>query len=152
VRAGLTPKFKDVETLCSMLDYSMRSVEQNKLTSCQTSLSQNKPYLCEFRPTVDEFSIQQIRLEHKDVLNSGESLIIPKCESGSILIVIESQDDKKFVLEANHKSHVARVGHVYFIDANTDIFLKFDSKNQVDQLDNSKCSFLAYRAYCDIKS
>ena len=31
VRAGLTPKFKDVETLCSMLDYSMRSAAENKL-------------------------------------------------------------------------------------------------------------------------
>jgi mannose-6-phosphate isomerase len=42
VRAGLTPKFKDVAVLCDMLDYSMKSSQDNKLTSTRTGLSAGK--------------------------------------------------------------------------------------------------------------
>lgn len=33
VRAGLTPKFMDVPTLCSMLDYTPKSATANKFTA-----------------------------------------------------------------------------------------------------------------------
>ena len=51
VRAGLTPKFKDVNVLCQMLDYSMRSIDDNKLSSTKLETSIGKDYLIEYRPT-----------------------------------------------------------------------------------------------------
>ena len=33
VRAGLTPKFMDVETLCEMLDYTPKNANANKFTA-----------------------------------------------------------------------------------------------------------------------
>lgn len=149
VRAGLTPKFKDVETLCSMLDYSMRSASENKLASVRTKLSQDKPYLCEFRPVVDEFSIQQIRIKKEHLVDDKDTFLIPKCDSGSILIVIETTDDSCFEIGNTKEIVGAKIGLVYFIDANTDIHFKLKDLKATGLGNNV---LLAYRAYCDIKS
>lgn len=147
VRAGLTPKFKDVETLCSMLDYSMRSANDNKLASTRTEFSQDKTYLTEFRPTVDEFSIQQIRIE-KCHLKDNNKFILPKSKSGSILILVETGSESgRF--ETKDNSLEAKVGLVYFIDANTDVYYNLSNTEEVG---SDKDVLLAYRAYCDIKA
>lgn len=147
VRAGLTPKFKDVETLCSMLDYTMRSASENKLSSTKTSLSQNKDYLCEFRPTVDEFSIQQVHITNEHLTNNNTSFLLPKSESGSILIVVEADSDSGS-FQAGASNLQAKVGQVYFIDANVDVYFNVGSNAH----DDSRNILLAYRAYCDIKA
>jgi len=150
VRAGLTPKFKDVETLCSMLDYTMRSANENKLTPIRTAFSQDKPYLAEFRPTVDEFSIQQIKItnDHLNIGSSANKFLLPKSESGSILIVVEQNCEAKFETDsANGLESCA--GLVYFIDANTDVEFVVGAGMKADTGDSV---VLAYRAYCDIKA
>ncbi len=146
VRAGLTPKFKDVDTLCSMLDYTMRSADENKLASTRTHLSQDKTYLTEFRPTVDEFSIQQIHITGE---NKETDFLIPKSNSGSILIVIESETAPGYFITGDcGRQREAKAGLVYFIDANTDIIYKSNGLSNL----KSGTRLLAYRAYCDIKA
>jgi mannose-6-phosphate isomerase len=143
VRAGLTPKFKDVRVLCEMLDYSMRSIDETKLKS--TTSATNPTNVRDFRPSVDEFSVQEIRL---DATSSCASLRLPKLDSASILIVIESNSSSSHFMAPNNTNELvkyeARPGLVYFIGANAEVelFLGVD-KN---------ASFLAYRAYVDIKS
>lgn len=158
VRAGLTPKFKDVDTLCEMLDYTMRSANDNKLQSTKTEFSKNLSYLSEFRPTVDEFSIQEIRLETTH-LEGGNKMkfLIPKSESGSILILVEVNTSESSFFEAKNKKDEllclnAKVGLVYFIDANTDIYYNVVKvlENKIESETNNV--LLAYRAYCDIKN
>lgn len=130
-----------------MLDYSMRSVNDNKLAPTRTSLSQDRTYLIEFRPTVDEFSIQQIHIKNSDLnMKANNEFLIPKCDSGAILIVIEASGSSVFT-SVNGKLE-CQVGLVYFINANTDIHFCVDSNNVSN---SSNTVLLAYRAYCDIK-
>ena len=152
VRAGLTPKFKDVKVLCDMLDYSMRSAENNKLSSTKTELSLNFDYLIEYRPSVDEFSVQQIQIERQHALKSRKFLI-PKCQSGSILIIneIDKSSNSYFCLEdSNKKISPICNGLVYFIDAMTDVYFVIEASDS--NINSSESLFLlAYRAYSDIK-
>ena len=135
VRAGLTPKFKDVSVLISMLDYSMRSAEDNKLQ--QLVLTHN---LTEYKPTVDEFSVQQIRTSE-----SGQ-LVLPSKSTASILIVVENSfDESRFESESSSQLS-ARSGLVYFIEPNVNVTFHASSKSDM------KSEFLAYRAFIDIKS
>ena len=151
IRAGLTHKFRDVDTFCSMLDYSMRSEDETKLHPTRTNLSLDKEYLIEYRPSVDEFSVQQIRIEKKH-LKSNSRFIIPKCASASILLVIElnsANADHHFEHDNGKRKLLARSGHSYFADANTDVYFVCDSNNVSD--DDGDIILLAYRAYCDLK-
>ena len=59
VRAGLTPKFKDVSTLCSMLSYKCQSIEQtiypaekSKSDSCNTI----------YDPPIPDFTVNKIEV------------------------------------------------------------------------------------------
>jgi mannose-6-phosphate isomerase len=149
VRAGLTPKFKDVNVLCEMLDYTMRSSEDNKLEATRTSFSDNLDYLVEFRPSVDEFSVQQIRIMERHTKNKS-LFLIPKSDSGSILILVEVNISKCHFEISDGSKLDAKAGLVYFIDAAQDINLVMEG-HENHQSDES-IIILAYRAYCDIKS
>lgn len=57
VRAGLTPKFKDVETLCNMLTYKMDSPKA-KLFS---PIKENE-FIEVFAPPVKDFAVAKIHV------------------------------------------------------------------------------------------
>ena len=59
VRAGLTPKFKDVSTLCEMLDYSSRTPESNMF---QATRAADDDCLTVFDPPVPDFTVAQIKV------------------------------------------------------------------------------------------
>lgn len=150
VRAGLTPKFKDVNILCEMLDYSMRSIDENILQSTKIESSIDKDYLIEYRPSVDEFSVQQIKITNQT--DNGDNVarfLIPKNESGSILIIVEldSNTDSYFELDNGTQINGLKSGCVYFIDSLVDITYVAKSRTE-----NKTTLLLAYRAFCDIKS
>jgi mannose-6-phosphate isomerase len=78
VRAGLTPKFKDVEILCEMLDYTMSSIEQNKLRPIHSDLFD---YLDDYKPAnIDEFSVQRLLITSKHIENK-KRLLMPASAS-----------------------------------------------------------------------
>ncbi|XP_062023856.1 mannose-6-phosphate isomerase 2-like [Rosa rugosa] len=74
VRAGLTPKHRDVKTLCSMLTYKqgfpeiMRGVAMN-------------PYVTRYIPPFDEFEVDRCHLP------GGESTEFPAVAGPSIFVV-----------------------------------------------------------------
>lgn len=57
VRAGLTPKFKDVATLCAMLDYHGKSAEDNKFLPLT-----DDPRISVFNPPVPDFTLARIEV------------------------------------------------------------------------------------------
>lgn len=57
VRAGLTPKFVDVETLCSMLNYK----GENASDKIFNSLTEDK-YTKLFKPPVKDFAVAEIQV------------------------------------------------------------------------------------------
>lgn len=123
VRAGLTPKFKDVKTLCSMLTYNSRSPSEQVLKP-NTVDKFTKSYIV----PVPEFVVDAIEVREEDIVASLEYKLEAK-ESGSILIAIHGdatvQNDKLFP------------GYVGFIPAATSL-----------QISNIKSPLLLYRAYC----
>lgn len=76
---------------------------------------------------------------------------MPKKESGSILIITEANLEDIQFESGEQVKHEARQGLVYYIDANTDVYLKFNKQKMTHQSDSSEILFLAFRAYCDIK-
>lgn len=57
VRAGLTPKFKDVDTLIDMLDYTPRPAESNIMKS---SVREDNSSVTVFKPPVPDFGVHKI--------------------------------------------------------------------------------------------
>lgn len=58
IRAGLTPKYKDVETLCSMLNYRGEPAK-NKLYK---SIKEDS-YCRLFKPPIPDFAVVKIEVE-----------------------------------------------------------------------------------------
>lgn len=58
VRAGLTPKFKDVETLCSILDYECTSRSERMFRPAQED-----EFTLLFKPPVPDFAVAQITVK-----------------------------------------------------------------------------------------
>ena len=62
VRAGLTPKFKDVEVLTQMLTYQAKSSADQLLTG--VSCAPHSPHSLLYDPPIEEFSVVLTRLDH----------------------------------------------------------------------------------------
>ena len=64
VRAGLTPKYVDVETLVSMLEYEMVSAESRKFQSTKID------DCCDlFNPPVPDFAVEKIQVSQFLLIN-----------------------------------------------------------------------------------
>lgn len=59
VRAGLTVKFRDKETLCQMLSYEMRSPEENMFKPCRHP---SVPHAMVYDPPTPEFAVAKITI------------------------------------------------------------------------------------------
>ncbi|CAF1515127.1 unnamed protein product [Adineta ricciae] len=119
VRAGLTPKFKDIPTLIDMLDYQPLTIQQTKFPG--KKISEN---ITEFDPrqisSIDDFIVQEIR---------GKTGCINAIDQPSLMIIVQGQG-------------VMNDGKVQFNEAS--VFL-IEKQTAVDfKSDNN---ILAYRAY-----
>jgi len=114
VRAGLTPKLRDVPTLLSMLTYST--------TTFANQLMEKVPYKSSKRtilydPPIDEFSVLLTELE------AGEEEEHPAIQGPSIFIVIKSAGS--FEWNNGSESHDLKGdGEVFFIAAGASIKFK----------------------------
>jgi mannose-6-phosphate isomerase len=77
VRAGLTPKFKDVDTLCNMLTYNTGLPNVTKGTAVDA-------HLREYDAPVPEFRLQRVGLTSAD----GE-YALPDPDSAAIVVVVQ---------------------------------------------------------------
>uniref|UniRef100_A0A183BU46 mannose-6-phosphate isomerase n=1 Tax=Globodera pallida TaxID=36090 RepID=A0A183BU46_GLOPA len=120
IRAGLTPKFKDVPTLCSSLTYRMYAppiFEPKKLADGVT----------EYAPSVEEFAVHKIE--------SKVSTLRP-ISAGSILIVVAGS---AILLEVDEKQQHERqivLGDVLFL-----------TKDLNASLRDTSSDFLAFRSF-----
>ena len=109
VRAGLTPKFKDIDTLCSMLDYAPGPVERfacnwtDEDEYCQVSI-----------PPVPDFAMARLRLPVSATATDGYRL--PSRPNASILLILQGRglilnDDSKKLQQQ------LRAGQILFLKA-----------------------------------
>ncbi|KAM6202773.1 mannose-6-phosphate isomerase isoform 2-T2 [Rhynchocyon petersi] len=114
VRAGLTPKFIDVPTLCEMLNYTPTPSKDRLFPPKQ---SQGDPYLSIFDPPVSDFTIMKI-----EVPGSVTEYKVSALDSASILLMIQG------TVTASTPTTQALIplqrGGVLFIGANESVSLK----------------------------
>jgi mannose-6-phosphate isomerase len=131
IRAGLTPKFKDVNVLTDMLTYRYGSAESQILAPIPYN---NNKLTVLYDPPIEEFSVSMTQinsLEKKEVFDG-----IP---GPSVIIVT----DGKGTLKVDNLSESLEPGSVFFVGANVPITIEAeaDSSNKLD----------LFRAFCTSK-
>lgn len=106
VRAGLTPKFKDVDVLVEMLTYHYGSAESQKMAPVKYG-----DHSLLYDPPIDEFAVILTKL------NKDETESHPSIDGPSILIVTSGSGK----LSGEKSDYDLEEGYVYFIGANTTI-------------------------------
>ena len=124
VRAGLTPKYKDISTLTSMLTYNSAPADEQKMKPFKFK---NCRYSTLYDPPIEEFSVVRTELknaEEKMDPVDGPSLIIVTSGNGNL-----SSKGAEFTLKE---------GSVWFIGAGDEITLK------------SKGEMVTHRAFVEV--
>ena len=106
VRAGFTPKFKDVSTLTTMLTYSYAPISEQKmsptdypyLTLNRAAYSSGSSAIL-YDPPIEEFSVVKTELKAKEAKATfesiqGPSIIICTAGSGSISVGPKKEEMK----------------------------------------------------------
>lgn len=126
VRAGLTPKYVDKDTLCQMLTYNMKSAQENIFPSIVHPLY---PYVHIYEPPVSDFAVHRIAIPV-----SCEDFILPVIPGPSTMVVIYGvlQMECCGAVELMHK------GTVIFLPANRHVKFR-----------NCTESAMVFRAYCN---
>jgi mannose-6-phosphate isomerase len=124
VRAGFTPKYKDIGTLTSMLTYNSAPADEQKM---KPSPFQQCRYSTLYDPPIEEFSVVRTELDGSEEMMEpidGPSLIIVTSGSG----ILVGQDWEWEIKE----------GSVWFVGAGEKISLK------------SKGEMVTHRAFVEV--
>ena len=139
VRAGFTPKFKDVPTLTSMLTYSYAPIEEQKMTPT------DYPY-CKFNaagfksdsqcilydPPIEEFSVLKT-----DLNDDGAKVTYDPIDGPSIVICTQG----KGKISVGSKTEDMKEGFVYFVGATAELVLE----------NNGSTPFVTFKAFCELE-
>lgn len=130
VRAGFTPKFKDVKNLVEMLTYSYDSVEKQKMPLLSHPKTSGEAKSVLYDPPIEEFAVLQTlfaetnQKQHFSKFN-GPSILIATKGLGSLVV----GDSKKEV----------KTGYVYFIGPDVEV-----------DLESAEPEFTTYRAFVEV--
>ncbi|KAF9182969.1 Mannose-6-phosphate isomerase [Haplosporangium sp. Z 767] len=127
VRAGLTPKFKDVEVLTRMLTYQAKPGTDQLLTGV---LCTPTGHSLMYDPPIDEFSIILTTLDHakeKERLRGAEGPSVVIVTKGSGVI----RSEKRYESDQDVVEVVAEAGNVFFVGANTPFSIEAQSEEGV---------------------
>ncbi|PVV03457.1 hypothetical protein BB560_002046 [Smittium megazygosporum] len=131
IRAGLTPKFRDVETLLNTVTYDFGSPQSRIFVPVpwkNSSKDHPSKFTSLYNPPIDEFAVLKTELPP----NSSDSL---KINGPSILIAVEGSGS----IHSSSTSLPLASGFVYFIPANVPFEIS-SSKNE---------SICTVTAFCD---
>ena len=138
VRAGFTPKFKDVETLVSMLTYSYAPIAEQKMTPADypyatlSAAAYSSGSSCIlYDPPIEEFSVVKTELKRKGAKATFEAVAGP-----SIVICIDGTGS----IAVGPKSEGMKSGYVYFVGATAEVVLESNSDDR----------FLTFKAFCEL--
>lgn len=129
VRAGFTPKFKDVKNLTEMLTYAYAPPADQKMKPEEWDKGSGKGRSILYDPPIDEFSVVQTTIksgeieEHKGV--RGPSIIIATTGSGRYTV--------------GNKSVDVQEGQVFFVGAEADLKIEADG------------DMVTYRAFVELE-
>lgn len=134
VRAGFTPKFKDVENLVEMLTYSYESVEKQKMPLLPFAKSSGEAVTSVlYDPPIAEFSVLQTIFDKK----SGQKQQFAEFDGPSIVIATNGTGSIRIKGEA---AKTVETGYVFFVAPGTEIELESTSTD---------APFTTYRAFVE---
>lgn len=135
VRAGFTPKFKDVKNLVEMLTYSYDSVEKQKMPLLPFPKSKGEAITSVlYNPPIAEFAVLQTIFETK----SGKIQTFDKFDGPSIIICTEGTGSIK--IKGSDEVLPVETGFVFFIGPDVEIELQSLSTDK---------PFTTYRAFVE---
>ncbi|KAH6724797.1 mannose-6-phosphate isomerase [Leptodontidium sp. MPI-SDFR-AT-0119] len=137
VRAGFTPKFKDVDTLVDMLTYSYAPIEEQKMepvdypyvTLNSTAYSSASAAIL-YDPPIEEFSVVKTDLKKNGAKATFEAIAGPSifiCTTGSGKISV------------GPKVEEVKPGYVYFVGSTAEVVLESESDD-----------FTTFKAFCEL--
>lgn len=135
VRAGFTPKFKDVKNLVSMLTYSYAPIDEQKMKPQPFARGSNtdseSPTSVIYDPPINEFAVIKTELAggQKEIFKpiEGPSIVICTNGGGSIVVGPKKESVKK--------------GFVYFVGATAKVVLEADEGTEL---------FITFRAFTEM--
>ncbi|CAG8980251.1 hypothetical protein HYALB_00009834 [Hymenoscyphus albidus] len=139
VRAGFTPKFKDVDTLVTMLTYNYAPIEEQKMepvdypyvTLNRVAYSSGSGAIL-YDPPIEEFSVVKTDLKKKGAKATFEPIAGPSifiCTTGSGKISV------------GPKVEEVKAGYVYFAGATAEVILESDGDEE----------FTTFKAFCELQ-
>ena len=137
VRAGFTPKFKDVPTLTSMLTYSYAPISEQKMhpvdypyaTLNSTAYSSSSSATL-YDPPIEEFSVVKTDLKRQGAKATFEAI-----EGPSIFICTSGQGK----ISVGPKTEEVKEGYVFFVGATAEAILESTSED-----------FTTFKAFCEL--
>ncbi|KAI5948732.1 PMI1 [Candida theae] len=134
VRAGFTPKFKDVKNLVDMLTYASEPVEKQKMQPKKFPRSTGDAVTVNlFDPPIEEFSVLQTVFDRRGGKQNYKSIEGPS-------IIIATNGSGQIKVAGGEKSEKIDTGYVFFVAPNTDIELIADDGDE---------QFTTYRAFVE---
>jgi len=137
VRAGFTPKFKDVDTLTSMLTYSYAPIEEQKMnpTDYPYVKLDAKAYgagssALLYDPPIEEFSVVKTEIKAK-----GGKATFEGIEGPSIVICTGGEG----TIAVGNTTEELKTGWVYFVGATAEVVLEGKSED-----------FVTFKAFCEL--
>lgn len=145
VRAGFTPKFKDVDTLTSMLTYSYAPISEQKMdpvdypyvTLNSTAYSSNSTSTL-YDPPIPEFAVVRTALNKKGAKATFEGIQGP-----SIVLCTKG----KGTISVGPKKETIEEGYVYFVGATAEVVLE----SGVDASGDVGEGLVTFKAFCELK-
>ncbi|KAK7544820.1 mannose-6-phosphate isomerase-like protein [Phyllosticta citribraziliensis] len=138
VRAGFTPKFKDVSTLTSMLTYNYAPIEEQKMEPKDYPyVTLNVPAYSSasssilYDPPIEEFSVIRTALN-----KAGAKATFDGIEGPSIVLCTEG----KGTISVGPKKEPVEPGFVYFVGATAECVLEAADD-----------SFVTFKAFCELE-
>lgn len=142
VRAGLTPKFKDVSTLVDMLTYNFAPIEEQKMapTEYPYATMNRKAYssgsdVALYDPPIDEFSVVRTSLK-----GSGAKASFEPIEGPSILICTSG----KGRISVGPTNEDIEEGYVFFVGATAECVLESTVGSDDEE-------FTTFKAFCEVE-
>ncbi|EED21527.1 mannose-6-phosphate isomerase, class I [Talaromyces stipitatus ATCC 10500] len=143
VRAGFTPKFKDVSTLTSMLTYSYAPIEEQKMqpteypyATLNTVAYSSGSSTILYDPTaIEEFAVIKTDLNKKGAKATFDPI------PGPSIVICTSGQGKISVGPA--KIEEVKEGYVFFVGANAECVIESTTEDDSQQ-------FTTFKAFCEL--
>ncbi|KAF2126826.1 mannose-6-phosphate isomerase [Dothidotthia symphoricarpi CBS 119687] len=144
VRAGFTPKFKDVSTLTTMLTYSYAPISEQKMnptdypyaTFNAAAYSSNSSATL-YNPPIPEFAVVRSALNR-----SGAKVTFRSIEGPSIILCTKG----KGTISVGNKTEKLEEGYVFFVGATAEVVIESETGAEEDGE-----GLVLFKAFCEIE-